>query len=321
MEKVINIYFLDKFKQKNELFSDYFPSSNFINFNNLDQLELIHRLKNAQILCIPFNFKLSAKIIKALKDLKLIITLSAGYNHIDLKIAKQQGIIVANIPDYGSHLIAEFVFALLLSGLRYVREGDTRVEKTYNFSPLGLKGLSLQNKTIGIIGTGRIGLHVARIASLGFLMNTLAYDPVKNQKKAKEYNFKYTSLADIWQNSDIISLHCPLLKTTKNLINKKTLKKMKPGVVLVNTSRGALINSLDLHTYLKNKSVSFAFLDVLEDEDNIKKYKKIIDLPNVISTPHIAGYADDAKERQTKIAIETINQYLKGEKIVNQIIF
>lgn len=307
------IYFLDVNKEEEGIIKKELPQAIIIN-NILGEKKLAEKIKEAEIICTSTREKISSSIIKSLKNLKFIITRSVGYDHINLKSAKENNIMVANIPDYGAHVIAEFVFALLLSGLRNVDKADRQVENTYKFFYQGLKGRALFGKTLGIIGTGNIGSKVAKIASLGFNMKVIAHSKTKRNDLAKKYNFKYVNLSTIWKKSDIISLHCPLLAKTKHIINKNSLAKMKTGVIIVNTSRGALIKTKDLTKAIKNKKVANAFLDVIEHEDNIKRNKELIDLEPVIVTPHIAFYADDSAKKQYKLAIETIKVFLNKKK-------
>lgn len=275
----------------------------------------INDLANVEILCISANNKIDNKFLAKLPKLKYIITRSVGYDHIDLKACLKRKIKVSNISDYGSSVIAEFVFALLLSGLRNIDLADKYVEKNYRFDKKGLTGIALENKTIGIIGLGNIGSKVARIASLGFHMNTIVYTPNKKQKLAKQLNFKYVTLNKLWNESDIISLHCPLNEKTRHLINSKSIKKMKDNVVIVNTSRGGLINTKDLTKAILSKKVSRSFLDVIEHEDNILKNKKLIDIPEVIVTPHIAYYADDSSLSRYKLSFKAILAYINNKKL------
>jgi len=314
----MKIVFLSVSSEDKKIVKRVFPKA--LIFEKALDKKIIKEINGAEIICVSIQSKITAEVINSFKNLKLIVTRSVGYDHIDLEAAGKRGIVVANIPDYGSHIIAEFVFALLLSGLRYVDKGDKRVEKIKGFSRAGLRGTALKGKTLGIVGTGKIGINVARIASLGFLMNVLAYDTYPKKELAKKNKFSYVSLSSIWKESDIITLHCPLLLETKHMINKKSIAQMKDGVVIVNTSRGGIIDTKALVAGIKSGKVSHAFLDVLEHEDNIIKDKELIKLPNVITTPHIAFYADDSMEKMYESAFETIKKYLKNKEIKNKVI-
>lgn len=312
------IYFLEVEPEDKELIKKKFPRAKILN-KLLSEKEITEQCKEAEILC-PFIYSnINSNIIHALPNLKLIITRSVGYDHIDLATAKERGIIVCNVPDYGSHVIAEFVFALLLSGLRYIAEGDERVEQEKMVFFTGLRGMALKGKNLGIIGTGKIGKNVARMASSGFLMNVFAYDPYPDENAALENHFSYVSLSTIWKKSDIITLHCPLLEKTKHLINQKSISTMKKGVVIVNTSRGGVIDTKALTQALKSKKVSYAFLDVIEHENNINENKELIGLPNVIVTPHIAFYADDSMGKMYSEAFAVIKAFIQKKKIMNQV--
>ncbi len=316
--KKTKICFLEVEAKDKKLIQEKYPSAKIFS-SILSESEIIKKCKDSEILCSFIYSKISSKVINALPNLKLIITRSVGYDHIDLITAKKKNITVSNVPDYGAHVIAEHVFALLLSGLRHISEADDRVEQDKAFCFTGLRGQTLKGKTLGIIGTGKIGSNVARIASLGFLMNVLAYDVHPNQNIALENHFTYVDLASIWHKSDIITLHCPLLKSTQYLINKKSISAMKKGVIIVNTSRGGIIDTKALTQALKSEKISAAFLDVLEHENNLKKNKELIKLPNVIVTPHIAFYADDAMKKMYSESFRTINSFLKKKKVINQV--
>jgi D-lactate dehydrogenase len=221
----MKIVFLEVESADEALIQQNFPEA-LIEPKVLSEDELIQKYKDAEVLC-PFIYtKITKKVIDALPNLKLIITRSVGYNHIDLIATQERDIPVCNVPDYGAHAIAEHVFALLLSSVRWVKEGDSRVELNY-FDFKGLRGISLKGKTLGLIGTGKIGKNVARIASLGFLMDVIASDPYPDEDAARECHFKYVSQDEIWKQSDIISLHAPLLDSTHHMINKNSIKKMK----------------------------------------------------------------------------------------------
>ncbi len=312
-----NIYFFEVENQDNEKVLSEFPDAKI--FKEPFNKKCIDKCKDAEILCGMIYSKFNAENLEKLPNLKMIATRTVGYDHIDLKWADKKEIPVCNVPDYGSHVIAEHVFALLLASIRNVLEGEERTENE-KFSRKGLRGIALKGKTLGVIGTGKIGMNVCRIASLGFLMNVIAYDKYPNADKAIDYHFTYMdSLEDIWEKSDIISLHVPLFPETKHMINKETIGKMKDGVVLINTARGGLINTPDLIQAIKDGKFLDVALDVLEHEDNIKENHELIHLPGVIITPHIAFYADDSISKMFSEAITSIKRFIDEEKLVHQV--
>lgn len=294
-----------------------FPQAQIAN-HPLKPEEIIKKYKDAEILCCFIYTKITKEVIKALPNLKLIITRSVGYDHIDLKTAQEQNIPICNVPDYGAHVIAEHVFALLLSTIRRIEEGDKRVEQN-NFDFHGLRGITLKGKTMGVIGTGKIGKNVCRIASMGFLMNVLATDPFPDKDAALNAHFKYTNLDTILKKSDIITLHAPLLSSTKHLIDHQSIKKMKPGVILVNTARGGLLDTQALIEGIKSGKIAHAALDVLEHEKNITKHQELIHLPQVVITPHTAFYADDSMQKMYEEAIASIQRFLTEKKLIHQV--
>lgn len=315
----MKITFLEVEKEDQEKIKAKFPEAEIFN-QLLSEDEIIANCQETEILSVFIYSKISRKVIENLPKLKQIVTRSVGYDHIDLKIAQEKGIKICNVPDYGAHAIAEHVFALLLSGIRRISEGEDRIEKDFEFDFKGLRGVTLKGKTLGIIGTGKIGRNVARIASLGFLMDVVAYDPFPDENIARENHFKYVDLEEVWEKSDIISLHCPLLEETKHLVNQETIKKMKTGVVIINTSRGGVIKTSDLLEGLDSKKISYAVLDVLEHEKNIENNKKLLELPNVIITPHVAFYADDSMNKMYEDAFQSIERFLNGEKLIHQVL-
>lgn len=312
-----NIYFFEVEKKDEKLLKQAFPKAKIIREALTEKN--VKSYKNAEGICTFIYSELSASIIKALPKLKIIVTRSVGYNHIDLKVAEQKRVVVCNVPDYGSHVIAEHAFALLLSAVRNVIEGEERTEHD-QFDWKGLRGIALRGKTLGVVGTGKIGLHVCRIASLGFQMKVLAYDLYPNQEKARDYHFEYVnSLDEIWKHSDFITLHTPLFPSTEHMVNDKTVQKMKKGVVLVNTARGELIDTPALIKGIKSGKIAEAALDVVEHEKNLKKHEEIFHLKNVIVTPHIAFYADDSIVRMYEDAIDSIQRLIEGRDIIHQV--
>lgn len=284
----------------------------------------------AEVLSVFVDSKVNTAILSALPNLKHIATRSTGYDHIDLKTCVERGITVSTVPGYGEVTVAEYAFALLLSWSRRVYDGVDRVKEQSDFSPEGLKGFDLFGKTFGIIGTGRIGKHTAKIAK-GFGMEVVAYDVYPNEAAAAEIGFKYLSLDELLKSSDIVSLHVPYTPENHHLINADKLKLMKASAVLINTARGSLIDTPALVEALKNKVIAAACLDVLEEEGVLKDefgYVKginqeadmkavlaghiLFDLPNVLVTPHNAFNTQEALERILATTAENIKGYLAG---------
>ncbi|MBI5414627.1 phosphoglycerate dehydrogenase [Candidatus Peregrinibacteria bacterium] len=312
-----NIVFLEVDTEDEKTILKAFPQAKIENTVLTDE-QIIKKYPNAEVLCIFIYSPITKKVIYGLKNLKLVVTRSVGYNHIDLRAAQERSIPVCNVPDYGSHVIAEHVFAILLSSIRQIGAGEIRVGQK-NFDYHGLRGIALQGKTLGIVGMGKIGKNVARIASLGFLMNVIAYDPNPDESLARESHFEYVSLEKIWRKSDIISFHVPLLKNTKHIVNAKTIKKMKDGVILVNTARGGIIDTKALLNGLISGKIAYAALDVLEHEQNIEKDQNLIHHPRVIITPHIAFYADDSMQKMYAEGIMSIHVFLGQGKLFHQV--
>ena len=294
----------------------------------------VENYNKCEIISIFIYSKITKNIIDKMPNLKLIITRSSGYDHIDVKYAKQKGIIVANIPGYGNNTVAEYTFGLILALARKLKPTILRVENG-DFSRQGLMGIDLMGKTIGIVGTGRIGSYVARIA-YGFGMKILAYDRSKKQELIDKYNVEYVGLEDLLMRSDIVTVHMPYTKSTRYLINKFNIKLMKLDAMLVNTSRGAVVELEAVIEALKEGRLAGGVaLDTLEaDEAGIEEeYLKKEDIPtlklkkamesfyvlheeNVILTPHCAYYTKDAQERILDLTVENIDKFLKEGNVL-----
>ncbi|KKU48678.1 hypothetical protein A3H10_00425 [Candidatus Uhrbacteria bacterium RIFCSPLOWO2_12_FULL_46_10] len=273
-------------------------------------------------------------VIDALPNLKFIVTRSTGYDHIDLAAAGERGIVISSVPSYGENTVAEYAFALLLTLSRKIYDGAHRVREETRFSFDGLQGFDLKGKTIGVLGTGRIGRHAIRMAK-GFDMRVVAYDPFPNESFAKEFDFTYLSFEEVLKNSDIITIHVPYSKETHHLINEKTIALMKPGAYLINTSRGGVVDTPALAVALKQGRLGGAGLDVLEEEGVIKDELDFIvhghpeehslktvladhvlmDLSNVIVTPHNAFNTKEALTRILDTTVEDIVGYIKGKPV------
>src|SRR3989338_3010588 len=196
--------------------------------------------------------------------LKLIETMSTGYNHIDVKECKKRGIVVCNVPTYGENTVAEHTFALLLALSRKIHLSYDRTQKA-DFSAIGLKGFDLKGKTIGVVGCGHIGRHVVRIAK-GFEMDVLVYERWQDLALAKELGFTYATLEELYSRSDIITFHVPLSKSTTHMFNNESLKLVKKGCTIINTARGEVIDTDALIRGLSKKIIGADGLDVLEGE-------------------------------------------------------
>ena len=274
--------------------------------------EIIAAAADADILCMRDQFgQVTLRVFEHLPKLKLIVTRSVGYDHIDLEEARQRGIPVCHIPDYGAHMIAEQAFGLLLAVARNIVRGDQRYKQEQTFSDQGLQGIELYGKTLGVVGTGRIGMRVIRIGK-GFGMKILANDVYQNLEAAKKWEFSYVPLETLLVESDFISLHVVLSENTNHLINAGSLAQMKPGAILINTARGAVVDTGALIASLRSGHLGGAGLDVLEDErDTYHDFGNL----NVIVTPHLGWYTDGAVERILKITFEILRSYQRDELI------
>ncbi|HEA84579.1 MAG TPA: hydroxyacid dehydrogenase [Candidatus Wildermuthbacteria bacterium] len=281
-----------------------------------------------------FRTKVTADTLKYFPNLKFIATRSTGYDHIDFKAVKKLGITVSNVPSYGDETVAEYTFGLILVLARKIADAYDRLREKGQFSIKGLRGFELNKKTLGVIGTGRIGKNVVRIAS-GFEMKVLAYDLYPDATYAKKMGFEYVSLKKLLSCADIVTLHVPLTEKTKHLINEKALKLMKSSAYLVNTSRGGCVETKALVKALQNKVIAGAALDVLEEEGalqdelgfllerNVKgevlstllANHIFIDLPNVIVTPHNAFNTIEALQRILDGTIENIVAFMKKKPV------
>lgn len=288
-----------------------FPHAS-VHQGELKPTEIIAACQDAEVISCFIHSPFTADTIAALPKLRMISTRSVGYDHIDLAACQKRGITVCNVPDYGSHVIAEHVFALLLSTLRHIPEADKKVESGV-FDYHGLRGMALRGKTLGIIGTGKIGRVVAEIAH-GFGMRILATDQCRTLEIVEKYGVRYVAIDQLLAQSDIITLHLPETKDTKHIVNAATLASMKDGAILVNTARGGLIDSSALLAALKSGKLSYALLDVLEHETNFEGNQELVSHPRVVATPHIAFYADDSMKNMYADSLQSIHQFIDGKE-------
>lgn len=306
-----SIVFLDAEEADRAQISAVFPEASFAPAS-LAGDALAAACKDAEVISTFITTAFPRSVVEQLPNLKLLCTRSVGYDHIDLGACRERGITVCNVPDYGSHVIAEHVFALLLSTLRHVPEGEARVESgTFDYH--GLRGIALKGKTIGIAGTGKIGRRVAKIAH-GFEMQILAYDICRTKEIEEQFGVRYVSLEELLQQSDIVSLHLPAAPQTEHLLDAKAFSLLKKGAILVNTARGSLIDSEALLAALNGGVVSLALLDVLENESVLEKSKALVSHPHVVVTPHIAFYADDSLRNMYTDCFRSIAEWQEGRE-------
>lgn len=274
--------------------------------------EIIEKSEGMDVISTFIYTRVTKRVIDALPDLKLIATRSTGFDHIDVKYAKEKGVATVNVPQYGPNTVAEHAFALLLSVIRKVPYSFDSV-KQGKFDYHGFRGYDLQGRTFGVLGTGRIGLHALKIAK-GFGMRLLAYDVVLNEKAADEIGYTYVSLEELLQNSDIISIHVPLLESTYHLIDDDKLQYFKKGAILINTARGGIVNTETLIKGLSEGILGGVGIDVIEDERNLTKEHPLLKMENVVITPHTAFYTQEAMHRIMNTTIENIDAFFRGEK-------
>ncbi len=287
--------------------------------------------KGADAVCIFVNAECDAKVVEELhkQGVKLIALRCAGFNNVDLNKAKELGIKVVRVPAYSPHGVAEYAVNLMLCLNRKTYRAVNRTREG-NFSLNGLLGFDMYQKTAGIIGTGKIAKELIKILR-GFGMNILAYDVYPDHKFAEEHQVKYVTLDELYAQSDIISLHCPLLDSTKFLINHDSIAKMKKGVMIINTGRGKLIHTNDLIEGLKEKKVGSAGLDVYEEEGdyfyedrsdkmiNDDILARLLVMPNVIVTSHQAFFTKEALHNIAETTLGNIKEYAEGKELTNEV--
>lgn len=310
------IVFFDVENADRALVLKKFPDASFLDAEASPE-KITRECRDAQVISIFVTTPFPRAVIERLPALKLLCTRSVGYDHIDVDACREKGVVVCNVPDYGSHVIAEHVFALLLSTLRHVHEAETRVQGGA-FDYHGLRGMALRGKTMGIVGTGKIGRRAAEIAH-GFGMNILAADQCRTVELETNLCVRYVHLDDLLSQSDIITLHVPDLPETHHMIDEQAFARMKNGAILVNTARGALIDSRAMLSALKKGKLAYALLDVLEHEQNFQENEELIKHPNVVATPHIAFYADDSMRSMYRDCFDSIDQWKRGETPVHVI--
>lgn len=274
-----------------------------------------------EVISIFVACKAAKAILEKFPNLKMIAVRSTGFDNVDLEYCKEKGITVSTVPAYGTHTVAEYAFALLLQISRLTNEATQRT-KDDNFEQTNLRGFDLNEKTIGVIGTGKIGANTARIAK-GFNMKIIAFDMYQNDSLREEVGFEYVNLDTLLAESDIISLHAPSTPETHHMINKETVSKMKKGAILINTGRGALTDTEALLEGIKSGQISALGIDVLEEEKQLhgvepetettKYAKELIALPNVHYSAHVAFFTKEAEHNIMQTTVENIEKFLTHE--------
>lgn len=278
--------------------------------------KIVERIGDAEII-LTNKTPLTAEILDKVPSVRYIGVLATGYNVVDVEAAAARGMVVTNIPTYGTTAVAQFTFALLLEICHHVGahsdavyQGDWSRSPDFCFwnHPL----MELAGKTIGLIGYGRIGQETGKIAQ-AFGMRVLAFDAYRNPALESD-TMRYVDLDTLYASADIISLHCPLFESNKGMINKESLSRMKDGVILLNTSRGPLIVEEDLREALETGKVAMAGLDVVSSEP-IKEDNPLLQAKNCILTPHIAWAPKESRARLMQIAVDNLDGFVAGAPV------
>jgi D-lactate dehydrogenase len=306
--------------------------------------------EDIEVLSVFINERVDGRFLDLHPSLRLIATRSTGCDNIDLDACTSRGVMVANVANYGENTVAEHTFALILALSRRLRDSEEAV-RTGHFSRDRLRGFDLRNKTLGVVGAGRIGLHVIRIG-IGFGMHVIAYDAQPHAFYSELLDFRYVSFEELMHESDVITLHVPLNPTTRHLINRETLALCRGAPLLINTARGALVDSVAVIEALDAGKLAGFGLDVLEDErvfrggatkilgekiaervrsaaapvsretspQRVAEFSKLVtqnqllNRPEVVLTPHVAFNSDEALERLSTLTLENIRSYLEGRR-------
>ncbi|MCS7093140.1 MAG: hydroxyacid dehydrogenase [Patescibacteria group bacterium] len=296
-------------------------------------LENVSYYQASEIISSFVYSQLDKNVLEKMPNLKFITTRSTGYDHIDVNYCRERGIKVSNVPEYGSRTVAEHTFALILALTRKIYQSINQA-KHFDFNHDNIRGIDLYGKTLGIVGLGKIGLEVLKIA-LGFRMKILVFSRTHRQELREKYNFDYVDLQTLISQSDIVSLHLPYNPETHHFINKNNILKFKKGAYLINTARGSIVDTEAILLGLEKGILEGVGLDVLEEEKDLaeeteiltKIYRKDVDLktivlnhvlvnhPKVIITPHNAFNTKEALERITKTTIENIQAFLNHSPI------
>lgn len=329
---MVKIAFFDTKDYDRELFDEYNKKYGFeiTYLESKLNSETAPLARGYDVVCIFVNAVVDKKTIEVLKEcgVKLIALRCAGFNNVDMK-NMDDSIKVVRVPAYSPYAVAEHAVALLMSLNRKTYKSYQRAKK-YNFTLNGLLGFDIHGKTVGVIGTGKIGKCFCNIMK-GFGTEILAYDVYHDDKAAEEIGFKYVELDELLEKSDIISLHCPLTDETYKIINATSIKKMKEGAILLNTSRGKLIDTDSLIAQLETGKIGGVGLDVYEDEEEFflndmsnsyirdKDLSILLSMPNVVITSHQAFFTKEALNKIANDTLENIKEFFETGKCVNEV--
>ncbi len=332
--QALNIAFYDTRSYDRDSFTDvnktFLYNIDFFDFHLNEKTALT--AKGYEVICVFVNDTINSKVIATLKEcgVKLVALRCAGYNNVDLRAAAKAGIKVVRVPAYSPNAVAEHTVALLLSLTRKIPQAYIKT-RSGNFSLNGLTGRNLNGLTACILGTGRIGKLTAEILS-GFGMNIEVFDVVPDNEWAAFHGFKYVQLTQLFADADVLSLHCPLTEETKHVVNAQSLQLMKRDAVIINTGRGALIDSTALVNSLKKQTLGGAALDVYEEESkyffddwsvNIIRddtLARLMTFPNVIITSHQAFLTTNALKAIATTTLENIKEFKAGaEELTNEV--
>ena len=281
--------------------------------------------EGTDVVCVFVNDKVTREVIEALaaKGVKMIALRCAGFNGVDLQAAKEHGLLVARVPAYSPYAVAEHAVTLAMALNRHIPQANRRV-RDMNFTLDGLVGFDMHGKTVGLIGTGKIGKIAGQIFK-GFGMRVVMWDPYPDHAWAEEHGLEYVALSILGRAADIVSLHVPLFPETEHIINELVIKELKPGVIIINVSRGALIDTVALIEALKSGHVGGVGLDVYEEEEG-KFFEdlsgevmtddvlaRLLTFPNVIVTAHQAFLTREALDEIARVTTENIAAFGRGE--------
>ena len=312
-------------------FDRYVSKHEIIYFDAQLNEQTVNLAMGCQAVCVFVNDKLNTSVITSLKALgiQLIALRCAGFNNVKLSVAKELGIMVVRVPAYSPHAVAEHALALILTLNRKTHKAYNRV-RDGNFSLERLTGFDLYGKTVGVIGTGKIGQIFSSIM-LGMGCKVIAFDLMAS-KELMEKGIEYLPIIDILKQADIISLHCPLTEQTKHLINEHTISLMKDGTMLINTSRGGLIDTSDAINGLKNGKIGYLGLDVYEQEETLffndlseniiqdDIIMRLLSFPNVLITSHQGFLTEEALSQIAQITLTNIDEYTAGITLKNKVV-